>query len=185
MRNNNNVPMKNLNGGAGAYGQQKQRDPRKILDDCRDINLAIDVTAQKLDTLKRLQAQALNDPDSSSNSQSRRQLDNLATEIKTDYSSYVSRVNKIRTTPGADEPANSSHISITREKLKTAMNKYMEANLAYETNIQDQLKRQFRIVRPDASEEEVEASANANTGESVFATAVWFQNSVATHDLIL
>ncbi|MCJ1285972.1 Plasma membrane t-SNARE, secretory vesicle fusion [Xylographa opegraphella] len=172
VQNHSNIPMTNLNGGAGAYGQQKQRDPRQILNDCRDLNQAIDRMERSLDDLKRLQTQALNDPDSSSNSQSRRQLDNLSTEIKNTYTNFVHRMNKIRSTPGADQPANASHIQITRDKLFKAMNEYDRSNHAYETNIQEQLKRQFRIVRPDATEQEANDAAKANTGENVFRNAL-------------
>ncbi|MCJ1379891.1 Plasma membrane t-SNARE, secretory vesicle fusion [Xylographa soralifera] len=172
MRNDNNVPMNNLNGGAGAYGQQKQRDPRQFLNDCRDMNQAIDKTSRNLDDLKRLQTQALNDPDSSSNSQSKRQLASLTSEIQATYRNFVNRVNKLRSTPGADQTANQSHIQLTRTKLSKAMTDFQEANRAYEKNIQEQLKRQYLIVRPDATEAEAIESANANTGEAVFRNAL-------------
>ena len=172
VQNNNNVPMNNLNGGAGAYGQQRQRDPRQILNDCRDINQAIDRTERNLDDLKRLQTQALNDPDSSSNSQSKRQLDGLTSEMQNTFSNFVNRVNKIRSTPGADQPANKNHIKLTRDKLYKAMKEFEAANRAYEINIQEQMKRQIRIVLPDASEDRVQEAADANTGENIFRTAV-------------
>ncbi|MCJ1391031.1 Plasma membrane t-SNARE, secretory vesicle fusion [Xylographa bjoerkii] len=170
--NNSNIPMNNLNGGSGAYGQQQQRDPRQILNDCRDLNQAVDKLGRNLVDIQRLQTQALNDPDSSQNSQTKRQLASLSSEFQSMYTNFVTRLNKIKSLPGADQPGNKSHIKITKDKLYEAVNNFRAADSEYQSKIVEQLSRQYRIVCPDASEDDVKAAVKVNTGVEVFRNAL-------------
>jgi syntaxin 1B/2/3 len=57
--------------------------------------------------------------------------------------------------------------------FKSELDKYQSVERDYEQRYRDQIARQYRIVNPDASEEEVREAANADWGnEGVFQTAV-------------
>ena len=61
------------------------------------------------------------------------------------------------------------------ELFKSELRKYQEAEQAYQQRYRDQIARQYRIVNPDATEEEVRQAAEADWGnEGVFQTAVRF-----------
>jgi syntaxin 1B/2/3 len=57
--------------------------------------------------------------------------------------------------------------------FKSELDKYQSVERDYEQRYRDQIARQYRIVNPDASEEEVREAANADWGnEGVFQTAL-------------
>jgi syntaxin 1B/2/3 len=57
--------------------------------------------------------------------------------------------------------------------FKSELDKYQSVERDYQQRYRDQIARQYRIVNPDASEEEVQEAANADWGnEGVFQTAL-------------
>jgi syntaxin 1B/2/3 len=57
--------------------------------------------------------------------------------------------------------------------FKSELDKYQSVERDYQQRYRDQIARQYRIVNPDASEEEVQEAANTDWGnEGVFQTAV-------------
>jgi syntaxin 1B/2/3 len=60
-----------------------------------------------------------------------------------------------------------------RTFFKSELDKYQSVERDYQQRYRDQIARQYRIVNPDASEEEVQEAANADWGnEGVFQTAL-------------
>lgn len=164
--------MANYNGGAAGYGQQKRQDPRAILNETQELNKEIDKMERDLVDLRRLQGQALDDPDASQNTQTNRQLDKMNSDFMGMYQNFVGRLTKIKQTPGAGESTNSGHIRITQNKLKQAMERYQQADVSYQQKLREQMARQYRIVRPDASESEVREATDDTTATQVFSQAV-------------
>lgn len=71
-----------------------------------------------------------------------------------------------------------SQIRNLKSQFKSQLEQYQQEESTYKKRYQDQIARQYRIVNPDATEEEVHEAAQANWGdEGVFQTAVSLRNA--------
>ena len=171
----NDVEMNRLNGNgaAGGYGQQQQ-DPMAILNECREISRGIDSIGRNLERLQLLQQQALDDPDASQNTRTNRELDSLSSETMTLYRSFAGRITKLKQTPGAGDEKNAAQVGSVDRKLKDAIQRYQTVDAEFRKRLQAQMARQYRIVRPDASEAEVREACEDVSSTQVFSQAVRF-----------
>lgn len=70
--------------------------------------------------------------------------------------------------------------------FKSELDKYQSIERDYRQRYRDQIARQYRIVKPDASEEEVQEASEADWGnEGVFQTAVSLSDSGIMQDTAL
>ena len=161
----------NGNGAAGGYGQQRQ-DPMAILNECREISRGIDSIGRNLERLQLLQQQALDDPDASQNTRTNRELDSLSSETMTLYRSFAGRITKLKQTPGAGDEKNAAQVGSVDRKLKDAIQRYQTVDAEFRKKLQAQMARQYRIVRPDASEAEVREACEDVSSTQVFSQAV-------------
>ena len=170
--------MNSVNGGAAAYRNQERQDPRAILNACQDLNQAIDQSKQRLEELERLQKQALDDPDTSPNSQSHRRLDAVSAEIMTMYENFTQRLKKLKESPEAGLPTNHGHINLTKTKLENAIKTYQGYDRDFNAKLRAQMERQYRIVFPDAPQAEVKLAMEDPERRNVFETAVWLSQTL-------
>lgn len=143
-----------------------------ILNECREVDRGIDSIGRNLERLQLLQQQALDDPDASQNTRTNRELDALSTETMTLYRSFAGRVKKIKQTPGAGDEKNAAQVGRVDRKLKDAIQRYQTVDAEFRKKLQAQMARQYRIVRPDASEAEVREACEDVSSTQVFSQAV-------------
>lgn len=171
------MEMGRVNGGAtnAGYSQPPAReDPYAILNESQDINRGIDTISQNLRRLQSLQQQALDDPDASQNTRTNRELDALSSDTMTLYRSFAQRVTKLKQTPGAGNSQNSQQLGRVDRKLKEAIQEYQRVDAEFRKKLQEQMARQYRIVRPDASDSEVREAVSDTSSTQVFSQAVCF-----------
>jgi syntaxin 1B/2/3 len=165
--------MASLSQNAGGFGQS---DPNAILNECRDIDRGIDEIERNLEQLRMLQQRTLDDADSSASSQTNRQLDALSTETMDLYRSLTDRVRTVKSTPESRTPKNSPQVGRVDRRLKQAIQQYQQVESQFRKRTQDQMARQYRIVRPDASEEEVRGAVEDTSGRQMFSQALLQSN---------
>jgi syntaxin 1B/2/3 len=144
----------------------------RILNDISDIQRGIQQTSGNLETIKRLQQQSLDDPDASQNTQVNRQLDNLSADTMTQFRAFTERLNKIRAMPDSGSQNCKGPVGSTQSSLKKAMQSYQTVDAEYRKKLQAQMARQYRIVRPEASEQEVREACEDTQSTQVFSQAV-------------
>ena len=166
--------MAPLNGGQGSYGQPARADPMAILNECRDIDRGIDAIERNLERLRSLQQRALDDPDASQGTQTNRELDALNSDTMTLYRNFTDRLRKIKSNPESGNAQNKSQVGRVDRKLKDAINKYQNVDADFRQKLQAQMARQYRIVRPDASDAEVREACEDTTQTQLFSQAVSF-----------
>ena len=166
------MEMGTMNGQAGNYGQPASRDPNAILTECRDIDRGIDTIEQNLQRLRALQQRAIDDPDASQNTQTNRELDALTSETMTLYRNFTKRLQAIKSQKASGDPRNAPQVGRVDRKLKNAINQYQQAESEYRRNVAQQMERQYRIVRPDASDSEVREAVEDTSNNQVFSQAV-------------
>jgi syntaxin 1B/2/3 len=129
-----------------------------ILDQCTQVNEAIDELDRKLDDLDRVFRQSLARPDMPSG-----EIDRLSADIMTVYRSLVERVKKIKGRSEAGSSMNASQVARTDRRLKATIQKYQTLESGFRKESQQAAERQYRIVRPDATDAEVrEAVSDPN-----------------------
>ncbi|KAI9715274.1 MAG: hypothetical protein M1812_006085 [Candelaria pacifica] len=171
--NGNDVELAPLNGQAGGYGgQPASRDPNAILNECRDIDRGIDSIEQKLDRLRFLQQRAVDDPDASQNTATNRELDALSSETMTLYRNFAARIKKIKSQPDSGSPRNANQVGKVDRRLKQAIQQYQTVERDFRKKLQAQMERQYRIVRPDASDAEVREAVEDTSNQQVFTQAL-------------
>ena len=168
-----NVEMEPLTAGLDGPSHSPERgDPNAILNECREIDRGINSIHENLKTLQALQQQSLNDPDSSANSKTNRQIDEMASETMTMYRNFAGRIKAIKQQPESGLPKNRPQVGKVDRQLKDAIQKYQDLESAYRKKLQDQVARQYRIVRPDASEAEVREAVEDTSNQQVFSQAL-------------
>ena len=151
--------MQNYGGGGGA-------DPNAILNECRDIDRALDELDEQLSNLERTFKQVLARPDMPSG-----EINGLSSQIMTTYRALVARVKKIKSKPESGNPRNAPQVGKVDRRLKTTINRYQTLEAEFRRDSQAAAERQYRIVRPDATDEEVR-EAVADPDAPIFQQAV-------------
>lgn len=172
----NDVEMTPMNGQAGAYGAQPSRDPNAILNECRDIDRGIDSIQRNLERLRFLQQRAIDDPDASQGTQTNRELDSLSSDTMTLYRSFAARIKTIKSQKESGDPRNKPQVGLVDRKLKSAINEYQMVEKDFRHKLSAQMERQYRIVRPDASDQEVQEAIQDTSNNQVFSQALLSQN---------
>ncbi|KAL6863112.1 hypothetical protein ACO1O0_003356 [Amphichorda felina] len=177
-------PQTSIDGGYAGSGVEMaplaqhgasvgRTDPNAILNECRDIDRGIEGILHNLDQLRALQQRTLDDADASSTSAANRQLDSLSAETMVDYRTLTERVRQVKSNPDSRTPKNNPQVSRVDRSLKDAIRKYQSYESQFRKRTQDQMARQYRIVRPDASEEEVRAAVeDTSSNGQVFQQAL-------------
>lgn len=148
-------------------------DKYAILNQVKDINGGISSIDSNLAKLRTLQQRSLDDPDTSENSRTNRELDSLNASTMTTYRNLVTRVTKIKQDPSSGDPMNKDQVGNCDRRLKQAIRDYQMAEAAFQKRLQDQMRRQYLIVKPDASEQEVEQVVNDTNGNTqIFSQAL-------------
>jgi syntaxin 1B/2/3 len=132
-----------LRGGGG------ESETDNILDDCTAINETIDDLEGRLQELKRLQSQILSDRAPIT------QLDSSSANIMAAYRNLAARMKKIKSNPKSGAPMNAPQVGRVDRRLKSAMNDFQRIESEFRGQMRDQQARQYRIVNPNATEEEV------------------------------
>ncbi|OTB05685.1 hypothetical protein M426DRAFT_21715 [Hypoxylon sp. CI-4A] len=169
-----NVEMASLTQNPGGFGPGA-RHPTSILNEVSEINHGIDTIDRNLDQLKMLQQRALDDADASGSSNTSRQLDALSSETMAHYRSLTERVRQLKSNPESQQKFG-QQVRRVDGRLKDAIRAYQGVESAFRKKTQEQMARQYRIVRPDADEAEVRAAVEDQTGGQVFQQALMQSN---------
>ncbi|KAH8117351.1 t-SNARE [Phellopilus nigrolimitatus] len=163
-------------GNGNQYGNQYNGAPvddmtafyneiAAIQDEIRNFNVNID-------QISRLHSRLLTnvEPD---NSASNQQLENMMEETRSMSVTLKNRIKALQTQPVDLKSANmrKPQIDLVRSKFMDAIKKYQSEEKVYRDKYKVRMARQFRIVKPDATEEEVAEVVNGDQNVQIFAQA--------------
>ncbi|KAL6712639.1 hypothetical protein ACN47E_000516 [Coniothyrium glycines] len=132
-------------------------DPNAILNECLEIERALDQLDGQLTNLDRVFKQSLARPDASG---TKNEIEGLSTQIMTAYRALGDRVKRIKSTPGSDSGRNAPRVGKVKRRLQATIERYQSLEADFRRESQQAAARQYRIVRPDASEEEVQEAVS-------------------------
>jgi syntaxin 1B/2/3 len=145
--------------GGGANSQA-------ILEECREVGRALDLLDDQLSNLERVFRQVLARPDMPSD-----EINSTRSQVMTGYCALVNHVKNIKLKPESGSPKNAPQIGKEDRRLKAAIQRYQTLESEFRRDLQQAAERQYRIVRPKATDAEVR-EAVADTEAPIFKRAV-------------
>ncbi|KAF7187388.1 Protein transport protein SSO2 [Pseudocercospora fuligena] len=164
-----NVEMQPLthNGAPYSSATPEPRDPNQILNDCRAVGRAIDDLESRLQELQRLQRNFV-----SGTGASNKDVDALSADIMSGYRGLADRVKRIKGQPDASAPRNKAQVEALDRRIRKAINQYQQIESQFRKEVQEQQRRQYLIVRPDASESEIREATEGGGDTQIFQQAL-------------
>ena len=153
----------------------------EIQDDIRQIDQNINVIAD-------LHSRSLNNIGEAAQMQAEEQLTVVAQETSTLTNSVKNKIKALEAEAqripaggpapeGIDKNVRFTQIGAVKNRFKDTILRYQEVEKAYRLKYRQRTERQLRIVKPDASETEVQAALDDETGgQQIFATALLQSN---------
>lgn len=157
--------MGSMNGQTSA-----QKDPRAILNACREVDRGIDSIENRLDEFRNLLPKVEGATDNEWNI--RDQIKLLVTETMTAYTALGARIQKIRSDPESGNPRNAPQVGKLRRRLQGAIRQFQQIEMDYRNQMRAQNERDIRITRPDLTEAEVKEAAEDPAARQLYTTAV-------------
>ena len=134
------------------YGQQQGgADPNAILNECREVDRAIDDLNSQLKQLQNVFGQVLARPDMPSG-----EINNISSQIMTSYRGLVGRVKNIKSKPESGSPRNAPQVGRVDRRLRDTLGEYQTIEAKFRADSKAAAARQYRIVAPNATDQEVE-----------------------------
>lgn len=163
------------------YNQPRPQDPNAILNQCRDVDRGIDDVNRYVDQLSTLYRRLLSDVDPARENAVREEVEDLANQTKRLYRNLVDRVKSIKQMPESGNPRNSSQVGKVERSLKAAITRYQQVQADFRKESESQMARQYRIVRPDATDAEVREAVQDSSNQQIFSQAVCLPRTFNLH----
>ncbi|CZT25302.1 related to putative snare protein syn [Ramularia collo-cygni] len=162
------VEMQPLAGNGAPYSATPQpRDPNAILNDCRAVGRAIDDLENRLTDLQRLQRNFV-----SGTGTSNKEVDGLSADIMSGYRGLADRVKRIKSQPDASNGRNRAQVEALDRRIRKAINNYQQIESQFRKEVTEQQRRQYLIVRPDATESEIREATESGGDTQIFQQAL-------------
>ena len=156
--------------GGAPYSQSSTpapRDPNAILNECRAVGRAIDDLEGRLQELQRVQRGF-----TSGNGTTNKEIDSMSADIMTGYRGLGDRVKRIKGQREASEPRNKQQVDALDRRIRKAINAYQQVESQFRKEVQDQQRRQYLIVNPEASESEIREATQDGGDTQIFQQAL-------------
>ncbi|KAA8575896.1 hypothetical protein EYC84_006061 [Monilinia fructicola] len=166
-----NVEMASLAQNGSQPGEQY--DPNAILNRCRQIDVDIDETARAIGALEALRGRINREVDQSGIT---RDLEDISSQTMSQHRNLIEELRKTKLMPDAGNDMNTKQIGRVQRKLKTTMNEFSAKEQQIKNAVRDQMRREYRIVNADATEEEVAAAVPDSEPQQMFQQALMTSN---------
>ncbi|KAG6814302.1 hypothetical protein H0H92_013427 [Tricholoma furcatifolium] len=128
-----------------------------------------------------LHSRSLNNMDDSAAQRNASQLDALVEETSTLSNSLKNRIKDLERQGGAGRDGQirkqqASFTALVKSKFVEAIQHYQSVEQQYRTKYKQRMERQFKIVKPDASPEEIKAVVDDEQGGQIFSQALLNSN---------
>jgi syntaxin 1B/2/3 len=147
-------------------------DPNRLLNEVRNIDRAIDEAQGSMDRLKMMQKRAVDETNPSSNSPVQQEVHGLTEDIHATFTRLTSRVKQLKQDPESGNPRNSAQVGKVDRRLRGMLNTLQQQDRDYRKDLKDRIGREYRIVRPDASDAEVREVQEDLNNTQIFSQAV-------------
>lgn len=148
------------------FGQSSNSTP--ILTKCREIDNGLrDMEKQRLD-LKALQTQYVQGVD---NADIKKRIEDETRDITAGYKEFYRRIRTMQVSEEGKQTLNQAQLGRLERRIKNDQQEFFRQETDFRTNINAAAKRQIRIAKPDATDEEVDAMIESGETQ-IFAQAL-------------
>ncbi|KAL7271588.1 hypothetical protein RUND412_005647 [Rhizina undulata] len=165
-----NYEMGNMNGGDPQQGYAPDNQ-EEFFAEISEILQGIEAVKANISRIESLHQRSLTDIDESTSSQTQRQLDALVADTSSLNSNLALRIRKLKG-KAAQDPSKGPQIGNLDRQFKEVLRQYQGVEANFQKRAREQMARQYRIVRPDATEEEVREACEDTQGQQVFSQAL-------------
>lgn len=174
--------------GAGAPGSTAISMPDgnsgSFFGEISSIQDAIRQIDQNINRISELHSRSLNNVGESSQVEAESQLTGLAQETSSLTNAVKNKIKALETEAvkipasgpapeGVDRNVRLTQIGAAKNRFKETILRYQEVEKAYRTKYRQRTERQLRIVKPDATQEEIQGALDGSTGgQQIFAQAL-------------
>ncbi|KAK2467001.1 hypothetical protein APHAL10511_001259 [Amanita phalloides] len=125
-----------------------------------------------------LHSRSLNNMDDNAAQRNHAQLEELVEDTSTLSATLKRRIKALegQGSSGRDGQVRKQQTSLVKTKFVEAIQSYQTVEQQYRTKYKQRMERQFRIVKPDATPEEIRAVVNDDQGGQIFSQALMNSN---------
>jgi len=167
--------MGNLNGG-GHAAPPPQDNTQDFYAEVDQIRGGIDTVNANITQIESLHQRSLNDIDEAAQQTTTHRLEALVTETSALNSNLANRIKTLKGKASRD-PTKAPQVGVLDRNFKDSLRKYQLVEKGFADRTREQMARQYRIVKPDATEEEVRQACEDSQGQQVFSQAVSISRS--------
>lgn len=136
---------------AVEMGNMNRNNPDRILNKARQINDEVDALDARQAQLEKLQSTYLKDD----NPELKKTVDAESTALMTAYQNLVQETKLLKQDRESGNPRNSAQVGRIDRKVKKSLNSFHQLDSKFQNGLMERFKRDYRIVKPDASEAEM------------------------------
>ncbi|KAB8283927.1 t-SNARE [Yarrowia lipolytica] len=156
-----------------VYGTNN--DVADFFDEVDEIKKIVRRYDQNIDTIESLHKQALSEISGEQETYTREQIGSLANETSALSQSLKDRIKSLQSRSTRDSTKKTQAENLKRQFMN-AIQRYQTVEATFRQKYREQAERQFRIVRPEATDAEVKAAIEDVQGEQIFSQALRTSN---------
>lgn len=168
--------MGNLNGGGGYTAPPPQDNVQDFYAEVDQIRGGIESVNANIAQIESLHQRSLNDIDEAAQQMTTNRLEALVTETSALNTNLATRIKALKGKASRD-PTKAPQVGVLDRNFKDSLRKYQLVEKSFADRTREQMARQYRIVKPDASEDEVRQACEDSQGQQVFSQAVSISRS--------
>jgi len=153
---------------------QAQGTAQDFYDEVDQIRNEIDTVNANISRIESLHQRSLTDIDVSAQQQTQSQLEAIVAETSALNNALVGRIRILKTKASRDA-SKGPQVGVLDRNLKAALRKYQLVEKNFADRTREQMARQYLIVKPDATKEEVQQACEDTQGQQIFSDAIFKQ----------
>lgn len=176
------------NGAPGSYEMQGVGNNEKgapsmdaFFAEISDIQDTIRQIDDNINRISDLHSRSLNNMDEASQQQAQQQLAGMSAETSRLTNAIKNKIRNLdaqtsRLPNSGDKNVRKTQIGAQKNRFKETIQRYQQVEQTYRKKYRERAERQFKIVKPDASPEEVRAAIDDDNGQQIFSQALLNSN---------
>jgi len=173
QQDDNRYEMTPFNGQGGNQNTGAGDDLTAFYDEISSIQDSIAQFNNNVQRISELHSRSLNTMDDQAATKNNQQLDSLVEETSSLSNELKLRVKDLeRRAGGRDANAKRQQTGAIKQRFLEAIQNYQNVERQYRTKYKQRMERQFKIVKPNASPEEIRAVVNDEQGGQIFSQAL-------------
>ncbi|SAM84017.1 related to SSO1-syntaxin-related protein [Ustilago bromivora] len=173
--------------GGNAYEMQNVTsekpagDMNSFFSDISEIQDTIRLIDENVNKISDLHSRSLNNMDEASAQYAEQQLASIQQETSSLTSGVKNRIKLLQTQtkrvpPGGDKNVRNTQIGAVKNRFKESIQRYQQVEQNYRHKYRARAERQFRIVKPDATQQEIKAALDDDQNGQIFSQALLNSN---------